>query len=225
LWLFAQVLRRGSQVALDLQPDELAVGLQPARLGSFESRRIFIADRLENGAGYAPELAQPDNVRQILRSIVGQLATDYEAESHAECSDSCPDCLRSWDNRRLHGMLDWRLALDVADLAVGQALPMHRWQPRAQRVADVFVRAYGQAVPLRVEDVNGHIAILREDRESGLLVGHPLWHRDRQYWTSDQQTAAAQLRAEFGVRNVGFTDPFLLARFHSQVFAEISGES
>ena len=44
----------------------------------------------------------------------------WENPAHARyCTVSCPDCLRSYDNRRLHGALDWRLALDMLDLAAG----------------------------------------------------------------------------------------------------------
>ena len=53
IWSFAEVLRRGCQVALDVQADELQVGLQPARINDVRTHRVFIADALENGAGYA----------------------------------------------------------------------------------------------------------------------------------------------------------------------------
>ena len=130
IWSFAEVMRRGCQVALDLQPDELQVGLQPARINDLETRRIFLADRLENGAGYAPELAEPSKIKEVLEGILGELTAEYESVAHSDCTESCPDCLRSWDNRRLHGALDWRLALDVAALAAGLPLPTERWLSR-----------------------------------------------------------------------------------------------
>ena len=222
LWSFAEVVRRGAQVALDLQPDELQVGLQPVRLGEFETRRIFLADRLENGAGYAPELARPENIHRILDGIVNELAADYESESHAVCSESCPDCLRSWDNRRLHGMLDWRLALDVADLAVGRELPMHRWLPRAPRLADTFVRAYGQALGMFVEEVDGLTVLSRLDRKAATVVGHPLWLPNKAYWNDRQHAAERAVREGLEVQAVEFTDPYMLERKHFMVFGALS---
>ena len=49
---------------------------------------------------------------------------------------SCPDCLRSWDNRRHHSGLDWRLALDMLDLAAGEPLAMQRWMPLGLGLAE-----------------------------------------------------------------------------------------
>src|SRR5207244_601556 len=48
LWSFAELLRRGCQITLDVQADELQVGLQPARIGDLRTYRIFVADSLEN---------------------------------------------------------------------------------------------------------------------------------------------------------------------------------
>ena len=62
-------------------------------------------------------------IKQVLTGILEELADKYEGLQHSNCGESCPDCLRSWDNRRLHGALDWRLALDVAALAAGLPLP------------------------------------------------------------------------------------------------------
>jgi DEAD/DEAH box helicase domain-containing protein len=222
LWSFAEVVRRGAQVALDLQPDELQVGLQPTRLADFETRRVFLADRLENGAGYAPELARPENIRRILMGIVNDLVLAYESDSHATCSESCPDCLRSYDNRRLHGLLDWRLALDVAELAVGRQLPMHRWIPRSSRLAGNFSRAYGQALPITVDEVEGFSVVTRSDRKAAAIVGHPLWLPEQSLWNNQQRLVAKAVNDQLEVDSVEFTDPFMLERKHFAVFGMLS---
>ena len=165
------------------------MGLQPARVGDFESRRIFIADRLENGAGYAPQLAESANLKSILDGILDELATEYEGPAHADCTEACPNCLRSWDNRRLHGALDWRLALDVAALASGQKLPTHRWLPRAASLAENFVKAYGVAIPCHVEVAGDLHAIVRDDHQAAVLLGHPLWLHDQAYLNATQAEA------------------------------------
>ena len=190
MWSFAEVFRRGCQVALDLQPDELQVGLQPIRVHDFETRRVFLADRLENGAGYAPELSEERHIKAILGSIVTGCAADaYESPAHADCTEACPDCLRSWDNRRLHGALDWRLALDVAGLADGQALETGRWLGRSATLAENFVAAYGEAIPCHIEEAGELLAIVADGGARAVLLGHPLWLHDKSFFNSAQADA------------------------------------
>jgi len=54
LWSFAEVLRRGCKAALDVQPDELQVGLQPARVRDLGTCRVFVADALEKRGWIRP---------------------------------------------------------------------------------------------------------------------------------------------------------------------------
>lgn len=224
LWSFAEVFRRGCQVALDLQPDELQVGLQPARMADFETRRIFLADRLENGAGYAPELGQAANLKGVLEGILGELTSEYEGAAHSDCTEACPNCLRSWDNRRLHGALDWRLALDVAALAAGLPLPTERWLGRAPKLAELFVRAYGAAMPCRVEPAGQLHAIVREDDSAAVLLGHPLWLHDEAYLNEIQAEAFDILRTEIGVGRVAVSDLFVLDRIQPRIFKLLHAE-
>ena len=212
MWSFAEIMRRGCQVALDLQPDELQVGLQPIRVGDFETRRVFLADRLENGAGYAPELGRATHLKQVLEGILGELASEYQSPNHSNCGESCPDCLRSWDNRRLHGALDWRLALDVAALAAGQTLPTDRWLPRSERLAQLFVKAYSQALPCRVEVASGLHAIIRTDDQAAVVLGHPLWMHDERYLNATQAEAYDTIRSDLGVPRVTISDLWVLDR-------------
>ena len=223
MWSFAEIMRRGCQVALDLQPDELQVGLQPIRVGDFETRRVFLADRLENGAGYAPELGRGTHVKQVLKGILEELADKYEGPQHSHCGESCPDCLRSWDNRRLHGALDWRLALDVAALAAGLPLPLDRWLTRAERQADLFVRAYSQALPCRVELVSGLHAIIRRDNQTAVVLGHPLWMHDERYLNAEQAEAYDIVRSDLGVPKVTISDLWVLDRIPARIFRLLRG--
>jgi len=222
MWSFAEVIRRGCQSELDLQPDELQVGLQPKRLRDFATRRVFVADQLENGAGYAPELARSENMKAILGGILDNLATRYESPEHEQCTESCPDCLRSWDNRRLHSALDWRLALDVAALANGERLPLHRWLPRADGLAGQFTRAYPE-IPSRVEQAGDLIALVTEDNERAVVFGHPLWIQSEHYFNSAQAEAYDVLSSDLGVRTVSMSDVWLLERRQAMIFKLLHG--
>lgn len=223
LWSFAEVFRRGCQVALDLQPDEIQVGLQPTRVNNIETRRIFLADRLENGAGYAPELSAPGKVKDVIEGILGELRDEYESAAHSDCTESCPNCLRSWDNRRLHGALDWRLALDVAALAAGLPLPTDRWLSRAPHLADVFVRAYHDAVPSHVEVVGDLHAIVRDDGKAAVILGHPLWMHADAHLNEVQAESFDIVRTDLGVPNVAVSDLYVLDRIHPRIYGLLNG--
>ena len=54
-WSFSEILRRGAKRLLDIDPQELVSGLQPINDGSME---VFLADALDNGAGYCNELGR-----------------------------------------------------------------------------------------------------------------------------------------------------------------------
>lgn len=225
LWSFAELLRRGCQVKLDIEPDELQVGLQPAMIDEVATRRIFLADRLENGAGYAPELAKAGNLRAVLGEMLGPLQERYEGEDHLECTSACPDCLRSWDNRRLHGLLDWRLALDVAALADGQQVPTDRWLTRAPALAESFCRGFEQALPCEALEAAGLLSIVRRDRKAAVVLGHPLWRHDAYAFNSRQAGAYDHLLAGLGVAKVTMSDVYVLDRMPFQIHSHLLGDA
>ena len=73
LWSFAQLLRMSSALELDIDPRELEIGLQPCRVAMVVTRRVFIADRLENGAGYSSQLGEPQLLESVLDRIVDEI--------------------------------------------------------------------------------------------------------------------------------------------------------
>ncbi|MFE6229377.1 DEAD/DEAH box helicase [Cellulosimicrobium sp. NPDC057862] len=217
---FAEALRRGCQSELDIDPAELTVGIQPRTIEGVRTAAVYLADTLDNGAGYALELARR-RVGSVLDRLHGQIATSWADASHTRCDTSCPDCLRSWDNRHLHGALDWRLALDVADLALGRALDTDRWREVTERAARGFVRGFGEAV----EDGPGRIAIEERDGVTVLTagkiavpVGHPLWSRDVDHLEEVQRRVAESLSADsFSVR---WSDARTLRNRPDKVFSQ-----
>lgn len=189
LWSFSEALKRGCQVGLDLQPQELVVGLHPKKINDVSTASVFISDALENGAGYAVELGQEDNFRRILKSIYLDLNSEWAEGPHASsCESSCPDCLRSYDNRRIHGHLNWRLALDVVDLANGQKLNLSRWFDNSSNKLENFVKQFSD---LKVTEVKGLPAIKNPDGDRTLVFGHPLWSYDAESKLNDIQRKAS----------------------------------
>lgn len=220
LWSFAELFRRAGALELDVDPRELEIGLQPFPLEQGLGRRLFVADQLENGAGYATQLGHPDVLGRVFERIFSEVAPKFERERHArECDASCPDCLRSYDNRRLHPFLDWRLALDVAELAAGRSLTADRWLTDAERGVGAFAAAFSvQPVHLgqlwgAKEETTGRVAVF----------GHPLWRRDEAYWVDDQVDSADLATQEHGADGVGAFDLHTLSRAPQNVFAWMIG--
>lgn len=189
---FAESLRRGAQAELDIDPDELTAGLQARRHDDgTRTAAVFLADTLENGAGYAKQLAEVriGSVLEAIRTTAGQ---QWASGPHAACDSSCPDCLRSWDNRHQHTLLDWRLALDVTDLALGNDLDLARWFDLVPAAMETFERSYGAMVePCKPEVVEG-VHVLTHGNRS-VVVGHPLWSRVPSHRTALQELVAAEI--------------------------------
>ncbi|WP_431710455.1 DEAD/DEAH box helicase [Glutamicibacter uratoxydans] len=197
LWSMAEVLRTAAKQQLDIDPQEMQAGLQHRMVNGVASARVFLADTLENGAGYAAQIAKSEIFGKLLEATRLNLQNEFESKAHSQCSTSCPDCLRSWDNQRLHGVLDWRLALDVLDLASGLELNLPRW---FDRIAEVRATAESLHSGIRVARVgnDGAPLLLLDEEKVGVLIGHPLWFRDRDDDLTQQQTAqlAAHEEAE-----------------------------
>lgn len=190
---FAEALRRGAQAELDIDPDELVVGLQPRKVDGIRTAAIYVADSLENGAGYALELAG-GRLEAILEQLIGPVGRRWAGENHQQCDSSCPDCLRSWDNRHLHPALDWRLALDAAEIAIGRALDPGRWFALVPDAVAAFHRGFAGMFDKSVgtEIVHG-VHVLTYGRRA-VPIGHPLWSRDPDAYTATQESVSAQLR-------------------------------
>jgi len=189
-WSFAELLRLTGASELDVDPRELEVGLQPYPTDDGPSRRVFIADRLENGAGYANRLGEPRVLEGVLDSIVDDMGTRLSTGRHgADCDSSCPDCLRSYDNRALHPLLDWRLGLDLAELAAGRPLRTERWLSDGERIARSLADSFGLE-PIAAGPLWG-----ARDRETGrvAVLGHPSWASTNGALSVEQREAEASL--------------------------------
>jgi DEAD/DEAH box helicase domain-containing protein len=180
---------------------------------------VYLADTLENGAGYATELSRGPALDRALRGIADSLSSMWETQEHEGCDSSCTDCLRSYDNRFFHGQLNWRLALDVADLALGRPLKVGRWAPVALAAAEHFCDAYREAVaelgePEVMEE--GGMTVVRVGRHA-LPIGHPLWCLDEAYWNASQRAVFDSLTAR-GYR-VHMTDARIAKSLPNSMFA------
>lgn len=220
---FAEFLRNAAKAYLDIDQAELEVGLQPMLSGGTVSARVFLADALDNGAGYALELGEHATLERLLRSIQEVTGARLRAEPHGlACTASCPGCLRNYENRFQHWALDWRLGLDVVDLALGGELDVLQWADRIGLLSRSFLAGYGHILKVSEDLVNGVPALVTtEGRGAAVLIGHPLWRHDKANWNPQMQRAVNEL-LDRGLSEVRVSDAHVLDRTPVRVFHELS---
>ncbi|MEV6527218.1 DEAD/DEAH box helicase [Longispora sp. NPDC051575] len=119
----AFLLRRAAAVFLDVQPQELVAGLHTGPHPEGHAPYAYIADSLENGAGFSSHLGRPEVLPDFLDSIrryLEELADDSHGDT---CTSSCYGCLRDYSNMAAHPLLDWRLARDLFGVLGTEGLP------------------------------------------------------------------------------------------------------
>jgi hypothetical protein len=191
---FGFLLRRAAAVRLDVSEDELDLGLQPvmdfSNPFSPPSASVFISDSLENGAGYSARLSGPVEFEELLLFMLGSLTGPSAAQSaafynpfvapthEAECATSCHRCLREYGNMAFHPLLDWRLGLDMARLALDDSVPIDLsqgyWASLTARVAAPFFAGLDLAQTL----LGGLPAGVNGFKNEAVFLTHPLWDQD-----------------------------------------------
>lgn len=174
---FSEFLKTAAAVALDVSPDEFRTGRQTRNLPQCVTERLFLADTLENGAGYARRLSEPGVLSAAILAHYETNKLKWSEPGHADrCDRSCPDCIRSYSNRRQHRLLDWRLALDMAELFLGLPLDTSRWLGGAKDQAERFAILCQQVqIPAEVRPAGALWAVVSESGKA-LILSHPLWH-------------------------------------------------
>lgn len=128
---------------MDIGAAELEVGLHTFSSVADVQGGVFLADALENGAGYAPWAIEHF---QVILEQASALAAALESHSTGDgqpCDSSCYQCLREYGNSPWHGLLDWRLGRDLLLLLRGQQLdPAASW-PQFAAVATSFADDFG----------------------------------------------------------------------------------
>lgn len=204
---FAFFLRTAAAAELDIDTQELDAGFRTIEgAAGLPIGQAFLSDKLENGAGYCQWLGVPDNFRRALQQgdlnyapgnppqqstarkwmdltvATGPLAPRPHG---LDCDTSCNRCLRDFYNLPYHGLLDWRLALDilrvatsgaaVIDLATQVGVQENPWRnlvdPAQGVVAATMQRLlYQQAGPIR-----GLNCYVHHNRRRIYIEAHPLW--------------------------------------------------
>jgi hypothetical protein len=220
LYSFGFLARRAAADRLDVHEQEIKVGLRVLRDAAGEIiGQIFISDSLENGAGYASLLAQPAETEALLQYMVGQSSPNFYGflvgQQHAgpgpnACTTSCPDCLRDFSNLSYHSILDWRLGLDLARLALDATAPIDFSVAYWQGVDAAAAGPYFTALTGWQHVTFGGLHAGRQNNRA-VIISHPLWDCDPNHLGPHPANAYAQAIAA-GCQQVSFKSIFEVLR-------------
>lgn len=219
---FAFMLRSAAASLLDVDIQELQAGIRTVDTDGVPRGQAFLCDTLENGAGYCRWLANSTNFASLLARAAdtdaGELAAKWTMDAHASrCDTSCSQCLRDYYNMQYHGLLDWRLALDMATLAASSSTVIglsdsdgssaSHW---SNLVADPSTPIARTLKQFGYEFVDGHPlpVFASKHRKQALVAKHPLW--DDLHPSLD--SAVAVVATEFSDHSVVPMDVFVAIR-------------
>lgn len=109
---FAHLFAVAVSKVMAIRPTEIEVDAYRLPGGAFG---IYLADALENGSGFALEIYR-NRFADIMSYITTELSAIFRSAKHERCDSSCYDCLRDYGNVAVHGLLDWRLGLELAEI-------------------------------------------------------------------------------------------------------------
>jgi len=214
---FGELVRKAACDYLDVEHSELLVNVRPMSTDDRARFELFLLDALENGAGYCRHLSSEGVIRdELLGRLVRPASPLRQAlDRHApNCDGSCIDCIRHYENAELHGLLDWRLGLDLAalfwDPATDIGLHVPYWSRSAARAAARLARILGGDA--EVDSLGGLPAIRSGSKLRAVLV-HPLW--------ADSHPRMLELRRLIGRDKVPLATPFDVYRRTGWVIAHL----
>jgi Lhr-like helicase len=221
---FAFWLRIAASAHLDVDPQELQAGFRTLAQDGRVVGEGFLCDSLENGAGYCNFLADPDQFRKVMAQaeIDNDRSIAYRwlnPQVHGRnCDTSCNNCLRDYRNLAYHGLLDWRLALDMARLVRDPSVTIdlisdwgnncrNPWQSLVTGVISKTFQRLGYGIPTQFANLTGFVKNQRNTKEIR-IIRHPLWQNDHPEWVN----AEAVAREQYPSHNISSANPLIALR-------------
>ncbi|CNK54575.1 Lhr-like helicases [Yersinia pseudotuberculosis] len=190
------IVNYASKELLDIDPEEIEI-LEP-RVQRLEDGRLApilqMADRLVNGSGLCERLQQKGIsgtpiILEVMRAIVSNkndfpLKELLDKDHREKCFQGCYYCLHRYGNQAYHGLLDWRLGLDVIQLLLDEnydaglngdfsAPGIADWRENALRLAKEAASLFNSEIRMV-----GHIPLIGVGPQRWVAVTHPFWSVD-----------------------------------------------
>lgn len=227
---FSFFLRSASAAVMDVDTQELNAGFRPTRENGEVMGQTFLSDTLQNGAGYCWWLGQSENFEKVLKqgdsTIAQSIASLWSDGPHSEeCDTSCNRCLRDFYNLPYHGVLDWRLAIDMARLAYNPLTAVDLNSPWSDHGNPWWLLCDGEnaQVPVLLEnlgfshelDLNGLLTFSHQPLKRVGILRHPLWTDEHPLY----RTAKFQAEEIYKGYTVQPLNPFEVIRHPAGILA------
>lgn len=212
----AFLLRKVAASQLDIEPLELVAGIFAGLAANNDpAPYAFIADTLENGAGFSTHLGRDDVLPTLLDAVETYLGRLAEYDHASICSASCYKCLRDYGNMSYHALLDWRLARDLLHVLRHGTLVVD--EQRLHAALRSWAHGYDATVLANVPwaarfrhpQLGDHVVIVR----------HALEASEANFMSERLANALAQVvTEEEGIGGAVFVDDITLDRDPGRVF-------
>lgn len=123
---WGDMLRKTLPNILDIKTDELSVDFfttKPSQTNNISMPGVFMVESLDNGSGYTDQIAKmsSDEYKKWLSDDLEKYWLSEDGKNTVcGCDSSCYDCLRTYDNRFVHSILNLRLGLDIGRITVNE---------------------------------------------------------------------------------------------------------
>jgi rubrerythrin len=180
---WGELIRRSVSDYLDIRNNELSVDYSIRRdnKNTIPYPSIYMMEQLENGAGYTDYLASltAEKKSQVFIEPLlknGNIYNFLTGKHQDQCDTSCYDCLCDYYNQQKHGLLNWRLGLDIASLSENDSyFPTYASE-----------NSYWCSILLKIEEIikknSPNTDLIKEDTfwytrfENNIkIIYHPLW--------------------------------------------------
>jgi DEAD/DEAH box helicase domain-containing protein len=181
-WAF--LIRKSICDELDIEIDEFDAGYRMSPNSS--APEIYVVEKADNGAGYCnflngtqnPDISEKVFIKSLLPG--GRVYNEIlmKAEHERYCSSSCYDCLRDYYNQQYHGLLNWRIALDLASIANDSNTKLNFKQDHWKEYLDETL------LPTLENKLRGRRKLFKENYlietpNICYLITHPFWREEK----------------------------------------------
>lgn len=173
------LIRKSICSELDIESNEFEIGFRINPQS--KSPEIFIVETADNGAGYTNFLSDPINSDVANKIFIENLLPNgsiykilMNQDHQYQCISSCYDCLRDYYNSSLHRNLNWRLALDLAEVSANVNTVLKFQQSHWKRYKEFLFEVIKKSkVYDSIEIVDDFIIFSKSGKK--ILLTHPLW--------------------------------------------------
>lgn len=177
-WAF--LLRKAICDRLDIETNEFDVGY---RVNPDSCKpEAYIVEKADNGAGYCnylngttdPEIAEEVFIKFLLPEGRTYQEILMKKEHNERCNSSCYDCLRDYYNQQHHGLLNWRMALDVAALANDENTILDFSAPHWENYLEGTLLKTLENRLSGIRSISNGFHIIKTSK-SKVILAHPFW--------------------------------------------------